>query len=286
MADLWFDAFSAMDRGNRDEQQDAVVSDVIGDGNTGYLALADGCGGHAGGSRASQIAITKSIETLSQLRDQKGLLPGKVSTCLTTAVEAANDAIAAEAAATVELADMSTTLLLVVVQERKLYWASVGDSPLFLLRNREIRRLNQTHSFAAYLDLLVNVGEISPEEARHHPGRHLLTSALGSDTIEKLDCPDVPFSLRDGDVILAASDGLLTLEPHEVRNAADAARGGDAEDIANRLIERVVSMESEEQDNVAVGVLSAASSPRRLTFRSLRPMRSRRRKSGLRALSP
>jgi hypothetical protein len=175
---------------------------------------------------------------------------------LRVAAGAANHAVLAQADLAPEVEGMGTTLLVAVVQGGDLYWVSVGDSPLFLLRSGRLRQLNETHSLATHLDLLVEVGEMTAEAAAAHPGRACLTSALGAEPIERIDCPDAPLRLRPGDVILAASDGLLTLAPGEI-GAIAGARGERSADLASRLLEAVARAGEAEQDNVSLAVLRA-----------------------------
>jgi len=138
---------------------------------------------------------------------------------------------------------------------------SVGDSPLFLIREGALRRLNKVHSLATHLDFLAEVGEITAEGAAAHPGRHVLTSALGTGEIEQIDCPDAPVALAPGDVVLAASDGLLTLAEGEIARLVAAAPDASAGELAEALLEAVAEARAEGQDNVSVAVLRAAALP-------------------------
>lgn len=250
------EAATGISRGRRAMQEDAVLCDVPQGGAAGIVVLADGLGGHAGGAVASRLAVTTALRELAGHRDAEGALSGHIPGLLRVAAEAANHAVLAQAELAPEVEGMGTTLLGAVVQGGDLYWVSVGDSPLFLLRAGRLRQLNETHSLATHLDLLVEVGEMTPEAAAAHPGRACLTSALGSEPIERIDCPDAPLRLRPGDVILAASDGLLTLAPGEIGAIADA-RDERSADLASRLLEAVARAGEAEQDNVSLAVLRA-----------------------------
>ena len=98
-----------------------------------------------------------------------------------------------------ERAAMATTLLAVVVEERMLHWISVGDSPLLLFRAGRLIRLNADHSVAG------EQGE-----------NNVLRSALGGGRIAIIDWRRHGYELEEGDLILAASDGLWTLSIAEI----------------------------------------------------------------------
>jgi len=242
--------------GGREMQEDAVLCDVPQGGAAGIVVLADGLGGHAGGAVASRLAVATALGELSARRDAEGAIAGDVPALLRAAAEAANDAVIARAGQAPEIEGMGTTLLVALVQRGDLHWVSVGDSPLFLLRGGCLRQLNETHSLATHLDLLVEVGEMAPEEAAAHPGRTCLTSALGSRQIERIDCPDGPVRLEAGDVLVAASDGLLTLAPDRI-GAIAGARGARSADLARQLLDAVMQSGAEGQDNVSLAVLRA-----------------------------
>ena len=261
--DLRVEAATGLSPGDRDSQEDAVLCDVPQGGAAGIVVLADGLGGHIGGALASRIAVTTVLQELASHRDTAGRLQGDVPALLRVAAEAANHALLAQAEDQPDLAGMGTTLLVAIVQSGDLYWVSVGDSPLYLVRDGAVRQLNETHSLAAHLDLLVKVGEMAAEEAAQHPGRSCLTSALGADPIERIDCPEAPLPLAPGDVLLAASDGILTLRPDEIAAAVSRAEGGHAADLAAGLLDDVAAVGSDGQDNVSVAVLRAEPVPRR-----------------------
>lgn len=216
-------------------------------GSEGLFALADGCGGHARGDLASNIAVDVALRAFAR---EEGDVPAR----LRAAAAAANLAVYARAEGDPVLEGMSTTLLLLRVEAARLHWASVGDSPLWLMRDGRLKRLNATHSLARQLDLLVEMGEMTAEQAAGHPARSCLTSALGGCEIEELDCPEAAVDLAPGDVILAASDGLLTLSEitiAQLLREPDAA----AETMVERLLGAVSTAGGDSQDNTSVAVL-------------------------------
>ena len=258
---MLLDAATGLSRGGRDTQEDAVLCDVPRGGGAGIVVLADGLGGHTDGALASRLAVSTALDTLTAHRDPDGALRGEIPRLLRGAADAANRALLAHVDDTPESRGMGTTLLIAVVQSGALYWISVGDSPLYLIRQGEVCQLNETHSLAVQLDLLVEVGEMTAEVAAAHPGRTCLTSALGADPIERVDCPPDPVAIGAGDVLVAASDGLLTLSAAEIA-AQVRPRDQRPADLAQRLLDAVNAAGAEGQDNVSLAVLRAETSAR------------------------
>lgn len=254
-----YDTATGLSLGDRDTQEDAVLADVPIGGGAGIVVLGDGLGGHHAGALASRLAVMTAMGEIASARGADGLLDADIPELLHAAARAANAAILAVTDADPELDGMGTTLLAVVVEGDTLYWLSIGDSPLYLMREGELDQLNEVHSLATHLDLLVRVGEMKPEEAARHPGRSCLTSALGSDKIERIDCPEAPLQLEPGDVLLLASDGLLTLD-HDAIAKALLAHGPEvgAAELAAHLLEDVAAQDATGQDNTSVAVLCLA----------------------------
>ena len=247
-AGLALDAATGQTQGRRALQEDAVMADVAAGAAHGLIALADGCGGHARGDLASNIAATVALRAF-------GRNTGTVPERLREAADAANLAVYARAEGAPDLEGMGTTLLLIQIADGCLHWASVGDSPLYLLRDGALQRLNAVHSLAHHLDLLVGIGEMTEEEAALHPARSCLTSALGGPEIEEIDCPADPTVLRAGDLVIAASDGLLTLTDQEIAGALTADTSAPADRLVSRLLGEIAALDAEGQDNASVACI-------------------------------
>ncbi|NET30015.1 protein phosphatase 2C domain-containing protein [Okeania sp. SIO1I7] len=164
-------------------------------------ALADGMGGMAQGEVASSLAVKSVMHGLSE---EVGNTRNSREQWLISLVEQAN-AVVSE---TVQ--NGGTTLSLVLLESTKMSIAHVGDSRIYLVRDREIRQLSEDHSLVA---LLVASGQISEAESREHPDRNVLTKSLGSK--KRLSQGYVQtvtdIELQDGDVILLCSDGVWDL---------------------------------------------------------------------------
>ncbi len=241
----------------------------------GRLAVvADGMGGYEGGQEASRLAV----ETLMAVyRDFRGDDP---QAALIEGLQAAHEQIREYSFAHPELRGMGTTCTAAaivrgapggtdgaangeadetatgsvnglangVANYDALYYVHVGDSRLYLIRDRQIIRVTRDHS---YVGRLVESGMITPEEAEHHPQRNILTAALGTNPDLIMDSPGHPEPLRPEDVLLICSDGLWG----QVRDPEilDAVENNSAEKACRDLIE--LARERGGPDNITVEIL-------------------------------
>jgi protein phosphatase len=207
--------------------------------------LADGMGGHAGGALASRMACESFIKAFAGQNGPK-------RERLKSALDAANQAIAATVEANPALTGMGSTLVGVTFGPDGVEWVSVGDSPLMLFRRGEIALLNEDHSLAPELDRLAAQGRISEDEARRDPRRHMLRSAVTGDELDLVDLSRRPLMVEPGDYIILASDGLQTLEAGEIERVVAAYASDGASAVANALIRAVEAMKDPHQDNATV----------------------------------
>lgn len=253
--DISFDVASVLNRGCRDYQEDAIATDFpIGEA-FGYAVLSDGMGGHAAGDVASKIVVTEVFSELKfQTSDIQGLVEnmGEVLRC---AAVSANECMAAHAANNPQTAGMGATLVAPVFVQNSLYWISIGDSPLYLMRDGRLRQLNEDHSLGPHIDYMVRSGMMPEEIGRNHPDRNALTSVLIGETIERIDCPERPFQLKDGDILVVASDGLQFLSNATIARILNENQGRKSADIANCLLEELRELADPEQDNVSFSVI-------------------------------
>ena len=233
-------------QGRRKTQQDCAVCIPMGVAQH-LLVLADGMGGHAAGDLASSVAVTSFCGAF----EAPGM-PDDPNERLMVALEAANYAIYDQVAAAPELAGMGTTLVAAVVDGRELRWASVGDSPLWLIRDGAIRRLNADHSVSQDIADRVAAGEMTAAEAAAMlPGGSMLLSALDGVEIELVDVPEVSEKLEPNDILILASDGVETCGLDELTGIAGDC-GFSAGDIVARILAQVEAHRSVYQDNATV----------------------------------
>ncbi|MEN6370953.1 MAG: Stp1/IreP family PP2C-type Ser/Thr phosphatase [Armatimonadota bacterium] len=162
-----------------------------------YYAVADGMGGHAAGQIASEMAQKTVIK--SYYADPSPDVRGS----LIRAVFEANSLIYDAAQMIVERSGMGTTLSAVVIRGDTAYFAQVGDSRGYLIRNGSIRQVTEDHSWVAEQ---VRRGAMSEEEAKYSPFRNVITRSLGN--MPTVDADIYAEDLQQGDMIVLCSDGL------------------------------------------------------------------------------
>lgn len=244
---MMFQIASGAIQGARDNQEDSMdIRRAVG-GMAGLAIIADGMGGHAGGEIASALAVAGFAEHFENYT--RGPSPKR----LEIALAMANQVLAQRVRDDIELDGMGTTLLAVHYGPEGLHWVSVGDSPLLLVRNGEARWLNDDHSMAPLIERQVADGTLTREQADRHPERNSLLSVLtGLNTPDMIDCPLRPFALQDGDRVIVASDGMLTLSLMEI--AARALAAGSASEAVASLLDGVAMWGLPFQDNASVQV--------------------------------
>jgi len=250
-----FDVASALSRGKRDTQEDAIVADVsIGD-SAGVVVLADGMGGHQAGEVASGIVVTEVFRALKPKIGTLANSPDTVPETLYDAAQSANTCLQQHATHFPATEGMGATLVALVLVDQSLFWISIGDSVLYLIRDGKLRQLNEDHSLAPQIDYMVQRGMISKEAGQNHPDRSVLTSALQGGDIHRIDCPDTPLKLRLGDIVVAASDGLPYLEVAEIRKILTEHDGADSDGFAHLLLKAIKALNHPDQDNVCFSVI-------------------------------
>lgn len=252
-----FDVSSALALGSRTRQEDALVTSFAQGADIGFAILSDGMGGHTAGDLASRIIVTEMFAELT-LRTATGQLGGDgYPTLLRYAAEVANECLASHIEANPHTQGMGGTVIATLMIGSELYWLSIGDSPLWLYRDGEFRRLNADHSMAPQIDMMVAQGLMDEETGRAHPQRNCLTSAIIGQTLAAVDCPDDPFKLEAGDVLLAASDGLQYLPDAGIEAILKRGARDESRAIADALLAGVESVADPDQDNASVVVIRA-----------------------------
>lgn len=265
---LTYDVATAQSLGGRERQEDALAVSCPQGAEFAFAILSDGMGGHAAGDLASRIIVAEIFAELT-LRGRGPLEDApELSALLADSVETANDSLRAQIDTFPDQNGMGGTVIAAALVDGGLQWVSVGDSVLYLLRDGAITRLNADHSMAPEIDLMVERGMMDAETARTHPHRNCLTSALTGQEIPEVDCPLRRMSLRAGDILLVASDGLQTLSDERIRELATSGRATDSREIAARLIAAVADDARPDQDNTSVVVIRVEDGPIRPFSRS------------------
>lgn len=215
----------------RDHNEDSLI--II----PPLFAVADGMGGHEAGEIASEITVNTLAELAPSHLDAEGL---------TAAVEAANYNVMKAPRQGIGRDGMGTTLTAAMLEGERLLIAQVGDSRAYLLHKGHLQQITRDHSLMADL---IEASQITPEEARVHPNRSVITRAIGSDIHMRPDIYEL--NVDAGDRILLCSDGLSSMISN---NAIESImrRQSDAQHCADELV--TAALENGGADNVTVVV--------------------------------
>lgn len=185
----------------RRENQDAYAMREAA-GHT-ICVVCDGMGGAAGGKLASRIAVETFIQTLEQ-QLRPAMPPEELQAATVCAIDAANQAVREAAGQSEAYQNMGTTLVSAVTCACGAVVANVGDSRAYHITDKTILRITRDHSL---VERMVEEGNLTPEEARHHPKRNLITRALGPGEDAQCDC--YLCFMEAGDYLLLCTDGLV-----------------------------------------------------------------------------
>ena len=233
--------------------------------NGDVFVVCDGMGGHVGGKQASSIAVKSIIEHLKKEKYDQPMQ------ALNDALQFANMQILGYAKEHPELRGMGTTACIVLLQDTEAYIAHVGDSRIYLYMGKEqqLHRVTKDHS---YVQTLVDAGQITDEEAEHHPNKNRILKALGIKPELVPTCNVL--HPKNGDCFLICSDGLngmitdSTIEGVLKQNIPLADKG-------ERLIQ--LALEAGGHDNITVELIQITSSPHNQSqFISFNPASTKR----------
>ena len=186
----------------RANNEDAFYVNNEGPGPLSNLfVLADGMGGHNAGEIASKQAISSFCDFITK---NTGFMYKQ--DFLAEALAFANTKVHTDAQSNPQLSGMGTTFSACTISENNLYYAHVGDSRIYIVKDGEIKQLTKDHSLVADL---VTEGLISEEEAKNHPDKNVLMRAVGTDLQVIIDKGYYP--LNGVDYVLLCSDGLTDM---------------------------------------------------------------------------
>lgn len=213
--------------------------------------VCDGMGGHVGGATASKIAVNAILKNLNtNYYDDPRIAIGE-------SIDIANSAILNEATVHPELSGMGSTCVLLIVRNGKVYIGHVGDSRIYLIRSRRIVQLTKDHS---YVQMLVDKGEISKEQAEHHPRKNEITNALGIPNMTPATVADDAIVPEAGDCFLLCSDGLSGMVTDATINKVISRQSEmNAQERVNRLI--AIANENGGVDNITAQMVEFTVSP-------------------------
>ena len=224
----------------RKVNQDFIYfSQVPVGGFPNLFIVADGMGGHNAGDFASRYAVESFLEYVRASK-QEALIR-----IVDEGIKYANKKIIKKALEDPSLRGMGTTMVVAYIEDDQLFVANVGDSRLYLMDD-SVHKVTEDHSFVA---TLVRAGELTPEQARNHPDKNIITRAVGASEDIKVDFFEV--DLERGDRILMCSDGLSNMVEDDM--LYDIIRNTYICDVVDELIDEAKNNGG--SDNIAVIVI-------------------------------
>ena len=184
----------------RESNQDAFDTGYFNDG-TVWAVVCDGMGGVSGGQVASSLCIDKTVNAIKRSY-RENMTVNNAKNMLVSAINAANSYVFDESLKDRDLKGMGTTIVAVVIVNNIAVVAHVGDSRAYII-NDTINQITKDHSF---VQLLVDNGRITPEEAENHPDKNIITRAIGIEGFVDVDVDIV--DIKDEDILLLCTDGL------------------------------------------------------------------------------
>ena len=185
--------------GNRNDNQDRAAVVVADD--AAMLLVFDGMGGHSDGAKAAETGLRvvqqRFMASKLPVFDPQGFLYSALADAHDQVVALGHDV-------SVDFRPRATCAIC-LVQEHGSFWAHIGDSRIYQVRNGQVIRRSRDHS---HVEVLIQEGAITEEEAQDHPMRNFVECCLGGDKA----VPDMSITrrlpLEDGDVLLACTDGM------------------------------------------------------------------------------
>lgn len=205
--------------------------------------VCDGMGGHAGGEVASRLSVSV-MRTVIQ--NSKKIT--STTEIIKQAIKQAHEAIIQKSKEEPALTGMGTTCVLTIIdiEKKSAYYAHVGDSRIYLVRNKKIRLLTKDHSWVQ--EELVDKRLISPEEAEHHDNKNVITRALGSKNAEPVINS---MKLESDDQFILCTDGLSNVvKKNEILDTMIKLNPSEASD---KLID--MALKAGGPDNITVQII-------------------------------
>ena len=213
----------------RAQNQDVFRIEEL-DRNVVLAAVCDGMGGAKAGNIASRLAIDVFTEEV-RCSYKSAMTQEQIEQLLQNAVKLANFTVYDQAQQFGDFAGMGTTLVAALVCGRDATIVNVGDSRCYHITHNDIRRITVDHSL---VQMMVERGELSAEEARNYPGRNYITRAVGTEAIVESDL--FAIRLERGESLLLSSDGLHNeLDDQEI--LFEVVHGVNNDNCCRRLLD-------------------------------------------------
>lgn len=228
--------------GTREKQDDSFATGIM---PYGVMAIvADGIGGYINGNLASKIAVETYLDEFERRN-----ATDNISYYFQTSAVLSNSRIRDEFGE----AKGGTTAVAVVLTEGKMYWTSVGDSNIAVIRNKRLIEINRKENVKNWLEDQYLAGAINKEAAMGGPMDKRLVNYLGYDGFKKASESDRPILLRKKDQILIYSDGVEVIGQIELENIM--SRKGTAQAKAEMIMEAIENKKVNSKDNSTIIIL-------------------------------
>ncbi len=247
--------YSYSHMGNRKYQQDAVFVSgskiLAANKKTRVLAVVcDGMGGMADGGRAAQTGTYMMTEDFKRIEKEPEV---NIPYFLENEVRRIDQTIAEFPQE--DGHGSGSTIVAVIAEDNHLYWVSVGDSRIYVLRGNEMKQMTRDHNYLLRLSEMVANGQMSLEEAQRQPQKEALISFLGIGGLELIDISYNPLEMLPGDTVLLCSDGITkTLGDDQIRDIINSPTSS-MEKKAETLVLAAVRNNTRSQDNTSVAIV-------------------------------
>ncbi len=217
------------------------------DENCGVAVVCDGMGGPGGGQIASAIAADVILEKIKE-SFRKECTEKEIRVLLTKAILAANEAVFNRSVLDEQFKGMGTTAVVALYLQNTVYFASVGDSRAYVIKENKLMQVTKDHSVVQ--DML-DSGKISKFEARTHPQKNIITKAVG---VEPRCAPDFyKASLAENESVMLCTDGLTSyVDENEI--LFELSLGDPVDEVLSKFV--LIANEKGGSDNITVVIIA------------------------------
>lgn len=238
------------DIGARKTQQDAAIVSNDPNRKKTLAILCDGMGGMQGGERASNLCSDMIYNDFCDMDEKDGI--EDYNRFLIAELVKADQEVASLKDDDGREMRAGTTAVAVIIDKDDMFWASAGDSRLYIIRDNAIFQMTKDHNYMMELMKLVRMNKISKDEAVNDPGKEALVSFIGMDGLRYIDANKNVFKLLPGDILVICSDGLYrVLENENIMEIASACQD-DMQGAAGYLVDEAIAAGGNHQDNTTV----------------------------------
>lgn len=213
----------------RESNQDAYAVGEL-PGEVAWAVVCDGMGGAAGGNIASALAVKVISDKITASYNEK-MRSASIKNLLDSAITAANIEVYDMAYSRNDLNGMGTTVVAVIVRDSVAYIAHAGDSRAYTVKDYDVEQVTVDHSL---VQNLVDRGEITKEQAEHHPNKNVITRAVGVDKRIDIDYSEV--ELDNNETLILCTDGLSNYVTND--EMVEDIKDGQYYAFADRLVKR------------------------------------------------